>query len=83
MECGQAVARGAQQIKNGSGGNEKRMTGIGVGGRRRKPVVTGPGKAAKSRKRQDWAHTHISTKIPKSHPEVNMPSAAELETQSE
>lgn len=47
----------------GKQAKDARNTG---GGRRRKPVVTGPGKAAKSRKRQDWAHTHTcnNTQVP-------------------
>lgn len=38
--------------------NKKRMLKIGLGGRRRKPVVIGPGKAAKSRKAGLGTHTH-------------------------
>lgn len=49
----------------------------------RKPVVTGPGKTAKSRKRQDWAHTHIrkDPQVPWlfCHQKVNMPSTTELD----
>lgn len=41
-------------------GNEKRMLGIWVGGRRRKPVVTGPGKAERGR----TGHTHKDPQVP-------------------
>lgn len=52
-----------QKMDLGKQAKDARNTG---GGRRRKPVVTGPRKAAKSRKRQDWAHTHTrnDTQVP-------------------
>lgn len=63
MEVWTGSGRRSTTNKKWIWGNKKRMLGIWVGGRKRKPIVTGPGKAAKSRKRQDWAQTHTSTKM--------------------
>lgn len=48
---------------------------------KRKPVVTGPGKAAKTRGRQNWAHKHVHKDPQVSwlvcHQKINMPTTTE------